>query len=313
MRICSLIPGATEVIAALGLEDRLVGISHECDFPPSIRRVPVMIEPLVEAEHTTSSGIDQRVKELVAAGQQLYQLKEDAFRHARPDLILTQDLCHVCSVTPDQLARTMRSLQHQPEMLILSPTTLQDMIHDIDRIARAVGAVSKGENLAADLRNRLERVRLRTEKIAARPRVVCLEWLDPLYVAGHWVPEMIDLAGGHNALGSKDSPSYQTTWDDVAAAKPDVVIAMPCGYSVDRTLNELRQGGPLQAAWQRARTSWSEMYFVDASSYFSRPGPRLIDGVELLSAILHPDLDHPLDRAQAIKCEPSVLAGDSAP
>jgi iron complex transport system substrate-binding protein len=207
----------------------------------------------------------------------------------------------------------MGSLQHQPELLTLSPMTLQNVLHDIERIANAVGAVSKGEALAANLRDRLERVRLRTEKIATRPRVVCLEWLDPLYVAGHWVPEMVDLAGGHNVLGSKDRPSYQTTWDDVAAAKPNVVIVMPCGYSVDQTLHELRQVGPAQASWQRAQTSRSDMYLVDAGSYFSRPGPRLIDGVELLAAILHPDRDHPLDRAQAIKFDPSVLAGDSAP
>lgn len=313
MRICSLIPGATEVIAALGLEHQLVGISHECDFPPSIRQVPVMIEPLVEAEHTTSAGIDQRVKDLVAAGHPLYRLKEDIFHQARPDLILTQDLCHVCSVTPDQLTGAMRALQYRPEVLTLSPTTLQDMIHDIERIARAVDAVPKGDALAAHLRDRLEKVRLRTENMGRRPRVVCLEWLDPLYVAGHWVPEMIDLAGGHNVLGSKDTPSYQTTWDDVTAARPDVVIVMPCGYSVDRTLHELRQVGPVQAAWQRAQTSWSNMYIVDANSYFSRPGPRLIDGVELLAAILHPHHDHPLDRTQVIKFDASILAGDSAP
>lgn len=313
MRICSLIPGATEVVAALGLEHQLVGISHECDFPPSIHQVPVMIEPMVEAEHTTSGDIDQRVKELVASGQQLYRLKEDVFRQACPDLVLTQDLCHVCSVTPDQLTRAMQSLQHQPDMLILSPTTLQDMIHDIERIGRAVGAAAKGTVLAAELQDRLERVRLRTENVGIRPRVVCLEWLDPLYVAGHWVPEMIDLAGGHNVLGSKDSPSYQTTWDEVAAARPDVIIVMPCGYSVDHTLNELRQVGPVQEAWQQAQTSCSSMYIVDAGSYFSRPGPRLIDGVELLAAILHPDQDHPLDSSRAIRLQTSILAGDSAP
>ncbi|CUS37891.1 ABC-type transport system periplasmic binding protein [Candidatus Nitrospira nitrosa] len=312
MRICSLIPGATEVIVALGLEDQLVGISHECDFPPSIHRVPVMIQSLVDAEHSTSSGVDQRVKDLVRTGHQLYQLREEAFLQARPDLILTQDLCHVCSVTPDQLTRAMQLLQRHPELLILSPTTLEDMIHDIERIADAVGAVPKGEALVATLRDRLERVRLRTEKVAVRPRVVCLEWLDPLYVAGHWVPEMVDLAGGYNVLGSKNSPSYQTTWDEVATAQPDVVIVMPCGYSVDRTLNELRQAGSIQAAWQRAQASWSDMYLVDAGSYFSRPGPRLIDGVELLADILHPNQDYPLDCSRAIKCEPSVLAGDCA-
>jgi iron complex transport system substrate-binding protein len=300
------------VIAALGLEHQLVGISHECDFPPSICQVPVMIESLVEAEHATSSEINQRVRELVATEHQLYRLKKEAFQRAQPELILTQDLCHVCSVTPDQLTQAIQSLHHQPEMLILSPTTLQDVIHDIERIARAVGAVPKGEALARNLLTRLDSVRLRTEAVGVRPRVVCLEWLDPLYIAGHWVPEMVDLAGGLNVLGSKDSPSYQTTWGDVAAAQPDVVIVMPCGYSVDRTLNELRQVGPVQAAWQRAQTFWPNMYLVDAGSYFSRPGPRLIDGVELLAAILHPRQDHPFDRSQAVKLETSVIAGDSA-
>jgi iron complex transport system substrate-binding protein len=312
MRICSLIPGATEVIAALGLEHQLVGISHECDFPPSIRQVPVMIEPLVEAEHTTSGEIDRQVKDLVAAGHQLYQLREEAFQQARPDVILTQDLCHVCSVTPDQLTGAIQALPHRPEMLTLSPTTLHDMIQDIERIARAVGAIPMGKALVAHLRDRLERVRLRTEKVAVRPRVVCLEWLDPLYVAGHWVPEMVDLAGGLTLLGSKDRPSYQATWDDVATTQPDVVVIMPCGHSVDRTLSELQKVGPVQEAWARALTSCSNVYIVDAGSYFSRPGPRLIDGVELLAAILHPDQDHPLNRSQAIKLEPSLLAGDSA-
>ncbi|HMS84033.1 MAG TPA: cobalamin-binding protein [Nitrospira sp.] len=312
MRICSLIPGATEVIARLGLEHQLVGISHECDFPPSIRQIPTMIEPLIEVEHTTSTRVDQQVKELVAAGHQLYRLNEMAFHHARPDLVLTQDLCHVCSVTPDQLTRAMQSLSHQPEMLILSPTTLHDVIHDIERIAKAVGAVPKGEALAADLQSRLDRIRLRTKAVGLRPRVLCLEWLDPLYVAGHWVPEMINLAGGHNVLGSTDRPSYQTTWDEVAAAQPDLIIVMPCGYSIDRTLGELRRAGPLHDAWQRAQKSWPDMYIVDAGSYFSRPGPRLIDGVELLAVILHPDPDHPLDHTQAIKLNASLLAGDSA-
>jgi iron complex transport system substrate-binding protein len=312
MRICSLIPGPTEVIAALGLEHQLVGISHECDFPPSIRKIPVMIEPLVEAEHTTSGGINQRVKELVASGHQLYRLHEMAFHHARPDLILVQDLCHVCSVTPDQLTRAMQSLPHRPEMLTLSPTTLPDVMHDIGRIARAVDAIPKGDALTAALQDRLDRVRLRTERVGHRPRVVCLEWLDPLYVAGHWVPEMVELAGGHNVLGSKDRPSYQTTWNDVAAAQPDVVILMPCGYSVERTLYELQQIGSVQATWQRALTSWSDMYIVDAGSYFSRPGPRLIAGVELLGSILHPIPDHPPNHTQAIKLDTSLLAGGGA-
>jgi len=312
MRICSLVPGATEVVASLGLADYLVGISHECDFPPSIRQVPVMIEPLVEAHLTASVDIDQRVKELVASGSPLYQLNERAFHQARPDVILTQDLCHVCAVTPDQLTRAIQSLPLPPDILTLSPTTLGDMIHDIERIAGAVDQLEKGHALAAELRRRLDHISQKYPRLHSRPRVVCLEWLDPLYVAGHWVPEMIDLAGGHDVLGSTYAPSYETTWREVEAAQPDVVIVMPCGYSIDRTMKELRQRGSAQATWRRACEQWPNLYVVDAASYFSRPGPRLVDGVELLDSILHPNPHLPIDPINAIKLEASVLAGGCA-
>ncbi len=311
MRICSLVPGATEVIASLGLADDLVGISHECDFPISIRHVPVMIEPLVEAHGTTSATIDQQVKELVASGSPLYRLNEQAFHQARPEVILAQDLCHVCAVTPDQLARAIQSLQPPPDILTLSPTTLGDMIHDIERIAGAVDRLTRGQALATELHQRLDHINQNNPNRHSRPRVVCLEWLDPLYVAGHWVPEMIDLAGGCDVLGSSDDPSRETTWQEVKNAQPDIVILMPCGFSVDRTINELRQSGSAQERWRRACEQWPNLYVVDAASYFSRPGPRLVDGVELLDSILHPRPDHGIDPVKAIKLEASMLAGGS--
>lgn len=307
MRICSLIPGATEVVAALNLTDRLVGISHECDFPASVRDVPVMIEPMVGKDGGSGREIDRQVKELVASGQRLYRLNEDAFCRACPDLILTQDLCHVCSVTPDQLTHAIESLQHRPDVLTLSPTTLVDMIHDIERIAEAAGVPAKGRALTQELHRRVDRVRAETSRTSSRPRVVCLEWLDPLYVAGHWVPEMVELAGGHNVLGSQDVPSHETTWHAVEAARPDVILVMPCGYSVERTVNELRHAGQTGDAWRRACKQRPDLYVVDATSFFSRPGPRLVDGVELLAAILHPTPDHPLDPAKAIKLEATAL------
>ncbi len=312
MRICSLIPGATEVIAALDLADRLVGISHECDFPASVRRIPVMIEPLVGKDGGSGGEIDRQVKELVASGQRLYRLDEDALRRARPDLILTQDLCHVCSVTPDQLTRVIESLQHRPDVLTLSPTTLDDMLHDIERIADAAGVLAKGQALTQELRRRVDHVRAQTSRMPERPRVACLEWLDPLYVAGHWVPEMVALAGGLDVLGSRETPSHETTWRAVEAARPDVVLIMPCGYSVERTVDELRRVGQTGDAWRRACEQWPNLYVVDATSFFSRPGPRLVDGVELLAAILHPTPDHPLDLAHAIKLETSTLIGSCA-
>ena len=310
MRICSLIPGATEVVAALDLADRLVGISHECDFPASVRQVPVMIESVVGTEGRSGGEIDREVKALVASGQRLYRLNEDAFCRANPNLILTQDLCHVCSITPDQLTRAIGTLHHRPDVLTLSPTTLDDMIQDVERIAEAAGVLPKGRALAQDLRRRMDRLRVTTSR--PRPRVVCLEWLDPLYVAGHWVPEMVELAGGIDVLGSQDVPSHETTWHAVESARPDVILVMPCGYSVQRTVNELRRVGQSGDVWQRACQQRPDLYVVDAASFFSRPGPRLVDGVELLAAILHPSLDHPLDPAKAIKLEATTLVEHDA-
>ncbi len=306
MRICSLIPGATEVIAALGLADQLVGISHECDFPQSIRHISVMIEPMVGKNGGTAEEIDRHVKELVAAGTRLYRLNKEAFTLAQPDLIVTQDLCHVCAVTPDQLARAIHSLPHRPSMLSLSPTTLLDVLTDIERIAEATGTLTKGKLLADTLRHRLDLVR--TSKLTARPRVVCLEWLAPLYIAGHWVPEMVEAAGGHDVLGSSHVPSRETTWNEVEAAQPDIILVMPCGYPIERTLQELGQAGQVQNEWKRAAERWPHMYILDAASYFSRPGPRLVDGVELLASILQPKAHRPFDQAKAIRFGTGTLS-----
>lgn len=312
MRICSLIPGATEVIAALDMTDRLVGISHECDFPSSVQHIPAMIEPMIGKDGGSGREIDRQVKELVASGQRLYRLNEDALCRARPDLILTQDLCHVCSITPDQLTRVIESLQHRPHVLTLSPTTLNGMIHDIERIAEAAGVLAKGLALTRELRRRVDHVRAETARTSSRPRVVCLEWLDPLYVAGHWIPEMVELAGGHDVLGFRDAPSHETTWHAVEAARPDVILVMPCGYSVERTVTELRRVGQPGDTWRRACERRPALYAVDAASFFSRPGPRLIDGVELLAAILHPTSDHLIDPAKAIKLEVTTLTAGCA-
>lgn len=300
------------MVAALDLADRLVGISHECDFPASIRHIPVMIEPLVGKDGESGRELDRQVKELVASGQRLYRLNEDAFYRARPNLILTQDLCHVCSITPDQLTRAIESLQHRPEVLTLSPTTLDDMIHDIERIADAADVLAKGRALTKELRRRVDHVRTEISRTSSRPRVVCLEWLDPLYVAGHWVPEMVELAGGRDVLGSQNDPSHETTWHAVEAARPDVILVMPCGYSVERTVNELRHVGQAGGAWRQVCRR-TELYVVDASSLFSRPGPRLVDGVELLAAILHPTPDHPIDPTKAIKLEATTLTTGCTP
>jgi len=292
------VPGATEVVAALDLADQLVGISHECDYPLSIRETPVMIQPVMGRGHPLSAEVDREVKALVAARQPLYRLDEKAFRLAQPDLILTQDLCHVCAVTPDHLRRAIGLLGNQPHIVTLNPTTLEEMIREVERIGTAVGRVFDGHELASRLRKRLQLVRAQAAPEAARPRVVCLEWLDPLYLAGHWVPEMVSLAGGQDVLGQSGLPSRETTWEEVAEAKPDMLIVMPCGYSIERTMEELARPGRPREQWMRALERWPDTFVVEAASYFSRPGPRLVDGVELLAAMFRADSLTTLDRTK---------------
>jgi iron complex transport system substrate-binding protein len=304
MRICSLLPSATEVIASLGLSDELVGISHECDYPPSIKNVPVMVEPMIPPHGLSSDDIDRQVHQLVASGQRLYRLKDDLLRQAQPDLILSQDLCHVCAVTPDQLHQALSSMPRQPTVLTLNPSTVHDVIDDVVRIGDAAGRSAEGHRLATQLRDRLEAIRTRVLGILHRPRVVCIEWLSPLYVAGHWVPEMVQLAGGQDVLAQPGSPSRVVTWDEVLAAAPDILLVMPCGFSVERTQTELSQLLQQPDQWRLSRNLAQHTFLVDASSFFSRPGPRLIDGIELLTAILHPSGDDHIHESKACRLGP---------
>jgi iron complex transport system substrate-binding protein len=307
MKICSLLPSATEVIAALGLRDDLVGISHECDYPASVKSVPIMVEPMIPPHGLASAEIDRQVGQLVASGQRLYRLNDRLLRQAQPDLILSQDLCHVCAVTPDQLHDALSSLAQQPTILTLNPSTVHDVIDDVVRIGDAAGRSAEGHRLATGLRNRLDAITTRTHGIAHRPRVVCIEWLSPLYVAGHWVPEMVQLAGGQDGLAQPQSPSRVVTWEEVLAAAPDVLIMMPCGFSIERTRTELLQLMKQPDQWKLPPALAAQTYLVDASSYFSRPGPRLIDGIELLAAILHPSDRNPIRESMACRLKPLPL------
>lgn len=291
MRICSLLPSATEVIALLGLSDELVGISHECDYPPSVKNVPSMVEPMIPPHGLSSDDIDRQVHQLVASGQRLYRLNDQLLRQAQPDLILSQDLCHVCAVTPDQLHEALCAMPQQPTLLTLNPSTVHDVIDDVVRIGDAAGRSAEGRRLAAQLRDRLTAIQFRVQNSSHRPRVVCIEWLSPLYVAGHWVPEMVQLAGGQDVLAQPGSSSRVVIWDEILNAAPEVLIVMPCGFSVERTHTELLELMQQPGQWRLSTDLAQHTFLVDASSYFSRPGPRLIDGIELLAAILHPS-DH---------------------
>ncbi|MBX3235302.1 MAG: cobalamin-binding protein [Nitrospiraceae bacterium] len=302
MRICSLVPGATEVVAALGLARDLVGISHECDYPASVNSVPVMVRPNIDSGRLSSAQIDAEVGALLSSHRSLYELDEPGFRAAAPDLIIAQDLCDVCAITPPQLQQLIRDLTPQPTVLSLSPHRLADILDDVSVIGRALQYEQQASAFAAGLRRRLEQV---SQAVAAakRPRVVCLEWLSPLYVAGHWVPDMVTAAGGADALGVAGEPSRRVTWAEVRAADPDVVLLMPCGFSIPRALTELTTltNEPEWASLRSVRNG--AVFLMDAISCFSRPGPRVVDGIEALAGLLHPDCVQapPAERALSLQ------------
>lgn len=293
MNICSLLPGATEIVAALGLTKHLVGISHECDFPPEVRKTPVMVNASFPTEHRSSLEIDEQVRETVASGNSLYTLDKELFVQARPDVVITQGLCHVCALTPKQVEEAIQCLPHIPQLLSLNPTNLDGVLSDIERIGAATHRVSQATDLHDALSARIHGVTQKLSQTDHHPRVACIEWFDPLYVAGHWVPEMVTLAGGIDVFGTKDEPSTIIDWDDLVQASPDIIVFMPCGFSVERSREEFGQVGN-SLDWSTVPAIQSgKAFVVDASSYFSRPGPRLIDGLEILASILHPSLFGP--------------------
>lgn len=313
LRVCSLLPGATEVVAALGMADTLVGISHECDYPPEIRSKPVMVRATVEHERADSRGIDRQVKERIELGESLYALDELRFIQAQPTVVITQELCQVCAVTPPHLDRAIAALPQPPDVVSLHPTSLEEVLNDILAIGRALGRAHEASAMVANLYARLRTIRDLIASVPARPRVACLDWLDPFFCAGHWVPEMVSLAGGTDALGQADQPSRPLTWDELAGASPDVVVLMPCGFSTPRTARDVQ---PLLGRfdWDALPAVRSRRVFaVDAASYFSRPGPRLVEGVAILAALLHPEVmgQTTLRGAEAIDLDAVRNAGKS--
>lgn len=288
LRIACLLPSATEIVCALGLADQVVGISHECDFPPAIAGRPVLTEPKIDPRGT-SMAIDAAVRALVADGLSVYRIREAVLRAARPDLIVTQDQCEVCAVSFTEVAAAARALLETPAAIVsLRPSRLDDVLDDIARVAAAAGVPAAGARLVADSRARLEALRTRVAPARSRPRVACLEWLDPLMIAGNWVPELIALGGGTAVLGTAGAPSATIGWDALLAAAPDVVILMPCGFPLAQTRREL-PALTARPQWQALpAVRHGRAYVVDGNAYLNRPGPRLIDSAELLAGLIQP-------------------------
>ena len=289
MRICSLLPGGTELLYALGLGEAIVGVSHECDFPPEARTKPRVILTVIDQDRLSSEAIDAAVRQALKQRTSLYTVDEDALRRAAPDLIVTQELCEVCAIDTAQVTQAVRVLPSRPQVLSLHPHTLEEMFEEIRLVGEATGTQDAAERLLRGCRSRLDRIAALIGEEARRPRVFCLEWLKPLMASGHWVPEMVERAGGIEVLGQAGVPSRYVEWEQVQVAAPEVLILMPCGFPIERTRRELPE--------LAARPGWSvlpavrggRVYLVDGPSYFNRAGPRLIDGIELLAGLLHPD------------------------
>lgn len=286
MRVVSLVPAATEMVWALGAADLLVAVTHDDDYPSAVRSLPRVTRSTIPA-HATARQIDTLVREAGARGESTFHLDERALRDARPDAILGQTLCAVCAVTLD---RVPASLERAPEIVPLDASSLEGMLVDLRRVGAAIGREREAERAIADLRGRLRAVADRVQSLAP-PRVACLEWLDPPFNAGHWVPEQVRIAGGKDVLGEPGERSREIAWSDVRAARPQIVIAMPCGWDADRAARE---------AEAMASAGDARVIGVDGAAYFSRPGPRLVDGVELLGSILHPGRVAPPEGALAI-------------
>ncbi len=289
MRICSLLPSATEILYALGLGDCVVGVTHECDFPPEAARKPFLIRPRVDPK-ASPAETDRLVAEIIARGESIYSVDAELLASLSPDLIVTQDLCHVCAASPDDLASALTRFEKRPRVLSLTPRSLVEVWANVRSVGEATGRQREAEALADSLDQRVAVIDATARRASSRPRVLCLEWLDPYYVGGHWVPEMVAKAGGSGVLGRERQPSYRVTTEEIVAARPEVIVVMPCGYDVARTAAEFRQMQIPEAWKDLPAVRNGAIFVVDANSYFSRPGPRLADGIAILAQILHPEL-----------------------
>jgi iron complex transport system substrate-binding protein len=288
MRIVSLLPSATEIVCALGLTADVVGVSHECDFPPEVVGRPIVTDPKIDPTEDSAS-IDAAVRKLVRQGLSVYRIKTDVLEQLQPDLIVTQEQCAVCAVSYAEVVAATQELLHRPAAIVsLKPARLPDILEDIQRLAAAAGCSAAGEALAARMRARLDALRERAPRFHSRPRVACIEWMEPLMAAGNWIPELVELGGGTYELVPPGGHSPTLSWNDLVAHAPDVIIVMPCGFTLAQTQRELPR--------LTQRPEWEHLpavrnrrvYAADGNAYLNRPGPRIADSAELLAGLIQP-------------------------
>ncbi|HWY71068.1 MAG TPA: cobalamin-binding protein [Terriglobales bacterium] len=282
MRICSFLPSGTEILFALGLNDSIMGVTFECDYPVEAKTKPVVVLSKLPPG-LSQAEIDRRVKIYSERRESLYRLDADKLREIEPELIVTQELCHVCAASPDDVGAIFAKLSFVPRILALTPKTVDDVLHDVLTVGVATGREKEASELVAALRARIQKTSQAQPEY--RPRVLCLEWLDPPFVGGHWVPEMLSIAGGRDVLGVAGMRSFETDWQTIAMSDPDMILLMPCGYHEHEVEQELRTVR-LPSEWYELRAVRNgNMFATDASSHFSRPGPRIVDGIEVMAQL----------------------------
>ncbi len=289
MRIISLLPAATEIAAALGLMEQVVGVSHECDFPEEANGRPRVTQCAIRDAGLTSHEVDAWVRRALLENGTIYTIDEPLLRKLQPDVILTQKLCDVCAVGYGTVAKLAQTLPGPPRIVNLEPTSLAEIFDDIRRVADAGEVRGRAEKLIGNLSERVENVLKRAARIPHRPRCFLMEWVDPPFCSGHWGPELVEIAGGHDPLGRKHQPSAQIDWYQVLNARPEFVVLALCGYDIARARHDYELLGQFPAFDSTPAAQTSKIYVVNASAYFSRPGPRIVDSLEILAGILHPD------------------------
>ncbi|HUY13928.1 MAG TPA: cobalamin-binding protein [Terriglobia bacterium] len=293
MRILSLLPSATEIVYLLGLEDSLVGISHECDYPPQVRTKPVISASSLSSSFR-SNEVHDAVKRHSHSSHSLYRIDEKLLRELHPDLILTQELCNVCAISAGQVREAARILTGPCRIVSLEPHNLRQILDTILIVGEETARKDKAAAVVLDLERRVGRIRSATCSVRTRPKVFCMEWMDPIMAGGHWVPEMVQLAGGQDNLGQARELSLAIDWDHVVQYQPEVLVMMPCGYKIRRTLSEVDRLASKPGWFDLPAVRAGRVYIVDSPAYFSRPGPRIVTGLEILAQILHPELFHGL-------------------
>jgi|TARA_B110000914_G_scaffold45672_1_gene38763 iron complex transport system substrate-binding protein len=294
MKIVTLLPSATELVCGLGLREQLVGVSHECDYPPSVVGLPILTSSRIP-EGLSSAEIDKLVTDQLKNDQALYDLIMQTLIDLAPDLIVTQALCDVCAVSGNDVAKAIGSLPGNPLVINLEPICLDDVLETVTLLAKAANTEEQGKTYVAELRGRIDQIDKRSQTIAlsAKPRVALLDWLDPLFDGGHWSPEIIDLAGGIPVFGDKREPSQRRDWPELIDAAPDIIFIALCGFNVERSLQDVESFLMAEGFVELHRRAGTQVYLVDGNAYFSRPGPRLVDALEIMANALHPDT-HPL-------------------